>query len=204
MVEYETSASIWYADFAFVKELAIRIVGNAIWGPVKAVFVIAISWAEPDWRGAEELVSRDAIIGVNDEEEVGSFGRILIEFREKLNVDFSAITFVLSVVSGSCHEHNRRLQELTKKKAPHVPSWGVYLIPARKLPYFISRRTVASSPLLTLPPRGSPALTRSSRPGSPPLTPVVPTSPGRGFVMTFSKVMFLPQGAVPTAGILHT
>lgn len=67
MVDCKTSTSIRYADLGFVEESAISIIGNAIWGPVKAVFMKAISGAKTDRRGAEEFVSWDAFIGVNDE-----------------------------------------------------------------------------------------------------------------------------------------
>ena len=97
MVEDETSSSVGNADFGFVEELTISVICDAVWGPVEAVFMEAILRTESNGRRAEELISWDAIIGVNNEQQVGFFIRVLVKFGEEFHIDFALVAFVLMV-----------------------------------------------------------------------------------------------------------
>ncbi len=95
MVQGETSRFRGYANSAFPKKLAVGIVSYAFWRPVEAILMIAVLGAEWKGRGAEEFVGWDLGTGMDDEEEVGGFGRILIEFRKELDVDLRRVALVL-------------------------------------------------------------------------------------------------------------
>lgn len=57
----------------------------------------AILGTESNGRGAEKLISWNAIIGMNNEEQVGFFIGVLVKFGEEFHIDFTFVAFVLMV-----------------------------------------------------------------------------------------------------------
>lgn len=95
VVECEASSFSRYANGGFPEELAISVVRYAFCGPVKAIIVVAVLGAETERCGAEKFAGWDIRTGVDDEEEVGGFGRVLVQLGEEFNVYFARITLIL-------------------------------------------------------------------------------------------------------------
>ena len=91
----------------------------------------------------------------------------------------------------------------TQKKAPHVPLVPVTFMPTRNVPYNMSSLVVATSAIGINPSAGTPPLTNSCIPASPPLIPSPAQSYWlfRGLATTLARDAFLPYGPRAASGV---
>lgn len=175
------------------EEPIISIEWNWLLGPVEAIFMEAEMGGEREFlcdeatSGGSVKASFHGLRGL--EHKINWMGGIAILMREKLQVYFLRVItvlfqkFFLASWNGFPSVFNIIFIYLhTQKTVLHVPGMPVCFMPARKLPYKKSSRTVDNSAIGMNPSLGVPPLTIICSPASLPLAPRLLT----GFVTMFS------------------
>ena len=200
------------------EEEGVGVEGDEGGGPVEAVFVVGSGGGEGQGVEREGWGCGGGVGEGGDgglEDEVDGVGGCVGELAgEEFEVDFLGVVVVLcweegggrgvSVLMGwggrGGKERRKERREgegeemHTQKKAPHVPGVPVNFIEARKLPYNISSRVLATSAIGMSPSCGIPPRTQSCNPGSPPKipSPVQLLLSLSGLATTFPRDAFLP------------